>query len=294
MDSRHKPRARSWLAMGLLSPALLLVACGGQIPFSGNVAVAGDPPPLPPPPPPPKVQEPPKPPPRVEVRDNKIEITEKIQFEVAKATIKPESFSLLDEIVQVFKDNPHILLVAIEGHASKEGSAVFNRNLSDARAKAVRQYLVDHGIAETVLTAKGYGFDKPIADNETEEGREKNRRVEFNILKQDVTKKKVEIDPTTGKERVVEEKTSTQEKPEAAAPATPGADPKAPKGAPAVVPKKTTDKTPATGSTTSDKPATTEKKPATGSSTMTEKKPAAGQTTPTVPKTGTTTPDPKK
>ena len=209
MDSRNKPRARRWLNLGLLSPvALLLAACGGQIPFSGNLAVAGDPPPLPAPPPP-KKEEPPKPPPRVEIRDNKIEIKEKIQFDTAKATIKPESFSLLDEIVQVFKDNPHILKVAIEGHASKEGSATFNRKLSDDRAKAVRQYLIDHGIAEDVLSAKGFGFDKPIADNETEEGREKNRRVEFNILKQDVTKKKVEVDPLTGKEKVVESKTTT-------------------------------------------------------------------------------------
>ncbi len=213
MDSQSNRRAR-WARVGLVGPAaLLLLACGGQIPFSGTAAtVAGDPPPIPAPPPPPP--EPPKPPPRVEVRDNKIEIKEKIQFDTAKATIKPESFGLLDEIVQVFKDNPHILLVAIEGHASKEGAAAFNRKLSDDRAKAVRQYLIDHGIDEKRMTAKGYGFDKPIATNDTEEGREANRRVEFNIVKQDVTKKKVEIDPTTGKEKVVEEKTKTEEKPE--------------------------------------------------------------------------------
>lgn len=215
MKIQSKSRARL-SRVGLLVPvAVLLGACGGQIPFSGTAkTVMGDPPPLPPPPPPPPPPkpEPPKPPPRVEVRDNKIEIKEKIQFEVSKATIKEESFGLLNEIGDVFKENPHILLVAIEGHASKEGAAAFNRKLSDDRAKAVRQYLVDHGVDGARMTAKGYGFDKPIASNDTEEGREANRRVEFNIVKQDITKKKVEIDPTTGKEKVVEEKTITEQK----------------------------------------------------------------------------------
>lgn len=178
------------------------------MPFSGNVNVAGDPPPVAAPPP----KEEPKPPPRVEVRDNKIEIREKIQFELAKATIKEESFSLLDEIVQVIKDNPHIKKIAIEGHASSDGDDGFNMKLSDDRSKSVMKYLVDHGIDEKALTAKGFGETKPIADNETEEGRVKNRRVEFNIVEQDVTKKKVEIDPKTGKEKVLEKEKVTDKK----------------------------------------------------------------------------------
>jgi OOP family OmpA-OmpF porin len=201
----------------LASGALSLIACGGQTAFSGKVplVVPGDAPPPPkPPPPPPKKEEPPKPPPRVELRDNKIEITEKIQFEVGKAIIKPESFGLLDEIVTVIKGNPHIKKMAIEGHASAEGDPKANKKLSDDRAKAVRQYLVDHGIAADMLTAKGYGSEKPIAPNDTDEGKEKNRRVEFNVTKQDVTKKKVEIDPTTGKEKVVESKTEEASKPD--------------------------------------------------------------------------------
>src|SRR5690606_27826959 len=164
--------------------ASLLAACGGQMPFNGQIQVAGDPPPLPPPPPPPKVEKP-KPPSRVEVRDNKIEIREKIQFEHAKAAIKEESHDLLNEIVQVIKDNSHIKKIAIEGHASSDGNKAFNKKLSDDRAKSVRTYLVEHGVSEDKLTAKGFGDEKPIADNETEEGREKNRRVEFNIVEQE-------------------------------------------------------------------------------------------------------------
>jgi OOP family OmpA-OmpF porin len=188
-----------------------MIACGGQTAFQGKVplVVPGEAPPPPPPPPPPKKEEPPKPPPRVELRDNKIEIHEKIQFEVNKAVIKQESYSLLDEIVKVIKENPQIRKISIEGHASAEGDAKANLKLSDERAKSVRQYLVDHGIPGDMLTAKGYGSTKPIATNDTEEGREKNRRVEFVVTQQDVTKKKVEIDPTTGKEKVVESKTET-------------------------------------------------------------------------------------
>jgi OOP family OmpA-OmpF porin len=183
--------------------------------------VAGDPPPPPPPPPPPKKEEPPPPPARVEVRDNKIEIHEKIQFDHAKATIKPESHDLLNEIVDVIKKNPHIKKVSIEGHASSDGDAAFNKKLSGERAKSVMKYLVDKGIAAEALQSKGFGSEKPIATNDTEDGREKNRRVEFNIIEQDITKKKVEIDPATGKEKVLEttKEKETTAKPEEEKPA---------------------------------------------------------------------------
>jgi len=181
--------------------------------------VAGDPPPPPPPPPPPKKEEPPPPPARVEVRDNKIEIHEKIQFDHAKATIKPESHDLLNEIVDVIKKNPHIKKVSIEGHASSDGDAAFNKKLSGERAKSVMKYLVDKGIAAEALQSKGFGSEKPIATNDTEDGREKNRRVEFNIIEQDITKKKVEIDPATGKEKVLETTKETHSDPVAEKPA---------------------------------------------------------------------------
>ena len=190
-------------------------ACGGATSFQGPAArpIVGT---LPPPPPP--KPEPPKPTPRVEVRDNQIVIKDKIQFEVDKASIKAESNSLLDEIVATFKSNPQIKKVSIDGHASSEGSAVFNKKLSDDRAKAVMAYLVAHGVEAARVTAQGFGSERPIADNATEDGREKNRRVEFNILEQEVTKSKVEVDPTTGKEKIVESTTSVVTSPEAPAP----------------------------------------------------------------------------
>lgn len=200
LETTHKA-IRCLLGVG---SALLVAACSGTMAFQGQSAltIVGNPPP---PPPPPK-EEPPAPPPRVEVRSDRIEIHEKIQFEYAKANIKPESHSLLDEIADVIKKNPHIKKIRIEGHASSEGNPDFNRKLSDDRAKAVMAYLVGKGIDKERFTAKGFGSDKPIASNDTEAGREKNRRVEFNIVEQDVTQKKVEIDPKTGKEKVIETK----------------------------------------------------------------------------------------
>ena len=189
-DFRTGPRFITLTAF--LTGALMLSACGGGMTTfqgAGAIAVVGTPPapPPPPPPPPPKKEEPPAPPPRVEIRDNKIDFKEKIQFENNKSVILPQSFSLLDDIVKIIKDNEHIKKIAIEGHASAEGDAKKNLKLSDDRSKAVMKYCVDHGIDAKRLTAKGFGITKPIADNATEEGREKNRRVEFNIVEQDIT-----------------------------------------------------------------------------------------------------------
>jgi OOP family OmpA-OmpF porin len=178
-----------------------LAACGKPVVFEGQSTL-----PIGSSPPPPQVAATP---PRVEVRDNKIEIHEKIQFDYDKAIIKDASFSLMNEIADVIKKNPQIKKIRIEGYASSEGSAQHNKQLSDDRAKSVMKYLTDHGIPTAELASLGYGADKPIADNNTETGREANRRVEFLILEQDVTQKRVQIDPTTGKEKVIDEKKQT-------------------------------------------------------------------------------------
>src|SRR5688572_1460946 len=170
-DFRTGPRFITLTA--LLTSALILPACGGGTTVftgAGAIAITGTPPaPPPPPPPPPKKEEPPPPPARVEIRNNKIEFKEKIQFEHNKSVILPQSFSLLDDITKIIKDNEHIKKIAIEGHASAEGDAKRNLTLSDERAKSVMKYIVDKGVDAKRLSAKGFGITKPIADNATEE-----------------------------------------------------------------------------------------------------------------------------
>jgi len=105
-----------------------------------------------------------------------------IFFDTAKSILRPESNGELNNVVRILNDNPK-MEIAIAGHTDYIGSDEYNMKLSDDRANAVRTYLVSNGIAGSRITAKGYGESKPIADNNTEEGRQTNRRVEFTIVK---------------------------------------------------------------------------------------------------------------
>ncbi len=105
-------------------------------------------------------------------------ITYGITFDVGKSTIKPESMGEINRIVQLMKDNPN-LKFSVEGHTDNTGSAAGNQTLSEARSQAIVAKLVEMGIAQSRLTAVGKGQNSPIADNGTDEGRAKNRRVEF-------------------------------------------------------------------------------------------------------------------
>jgi outer membrane protein OmpA-like peptidoglycan-associated protein len=105
-------------------------------------------------------------------------VTLQINFDTGKATIKPDSQSIVDQIVQLLRDDSTLKL-SIEGHTDNVGDAASNKTLSDARAKSVVAAIVAKGIAAGRLTSIGYGQDKPIADNSTEQGRAKNRRVEL-------------------------------------------------------------------------------------------------------------------
>jgi outer membrane protein OmpA-like peptidoglycan-associated protein len=105
-------------------------------------------------------------------------ITYGITFDVGKSTIKPESMGEINRIVQLMTENP-TLKFSVEGHTDSTGNAASNQTLSDARSKAVVDKLVELGIAADRLTSAGKGQNSPIADNSTDEGRAKNRRVEF-------------------------------------------------------------------------------------------------------------------
>jgi OmpA-OmpF porin, OOP family len=143
------------------------------------------PPPEPPPPPPEPPPPPPPPPPPAKARlvESHIEIDEKVLFDVGKAALLPASQSLLNDVATVLKQHPEVKVLEVAGHTDSTGKPAKNRKLSQDRAEAVRLYLIDQDVAAERLTAKGYGPDKPIAPNDSKEGRDKNRRVEFTVLK---------------------------------------------------------------------------------------------------------------
>jgi outer membrane protein OmpA-like peptidoglycan-associated protein len=110
-----------------------------------------------------------------------VELLQPIEFETGKAVIKPGSFPILDEVVTLMKSRGSIKM-GVYGHTDSRGIASQNLKLSGDRAASVVNYLVQHGIAASRLESQGFGQTKPIADNSTDAGRAKNRRVEFKIL----------------------------------------------------------------------------------------------------------------
>ncbi|MER3525378.1 MAG: hypothetical protein C4336_00170 [Armatimonadota bacterium] len=92
--------------------------------------------------------------------------------------IKPESQPLIDQVAQAMKAEPE-MKVSIEGHTDNTGDPAANKKLSERRAKAVQESLVAKGIAAARLSSRGWGQEKPVADNRSEEGKAKNRRVEI-------------------------------------------------------------------------------------------------------------------
>ncbi len=118
----------------------------------------------------------------VKVTDSSPDLPEPIQFKFRSAELLPKSFAKLQLIADVLRDNEQLKLIEIQGHTSSEGSEAFNKALSEMRAAAVVDALVQRGVAPERLRAKGYGPSKPVADNATEAGRIKNRRVEYVIV----------------------------------------------------------------------------------------------------------------
>ena len=105
-----------------------------------------------------------------------------IQFETGKATIKPVSFKILDEVASILKEYPYYD-VNVDGHTDNVGKPAANLKLSQDRAASAVAYLVSKGIPASRLVSSGYGDTKPVADNKTAAGRAQNRRVEIEIIK---------------------------------------------------------------------------------------------------------------
>lgn len=106
---------------------------------------------------------------------------DKVYFDIDKASLRPESFAELEELLAYLQRHEEIR-VEIAGHTDNTGTAAHNLQLSQARAESIVKYLVRKGIKPARLQAKGYGATQPVAENETEKGRQLNRRTEVRIL----------------------------------------------------------------------------------------------------------------
>jgi len=124
------------------------------------------------PPPPPVAQMAPPPP------SHKVAELHGPNFDFNKATLKPSGKTLVDAAVKAMKDNS-TMRVRVEGHTDSIGSDAYNQKLSERRANAVRDYMIEQGISPSRITAVGFGESKPVASNKTAEGRAENRRVEI-------------------------------------------------------------------------------------------------------------------
>lgn len=104
-----------------------------------------------------------------------------VHFNTGKATLRESSFDALNEVEKALKQDPG-MKVEIAGHTDSQGSEASNQKLSQRRAQSVVDHLVEQGVDRSRLNAKGYGEKKPIAPNDTEEGRQKNRRTDVRVL----------------------------------------------------------------------------------------------------------------
>ena len=111
------------------------------------------------------------------VTDGKI-VTSGIKFDVNKATLRPESMGVINQVYKLMGEHPEISF-SVEGHTDSDGEVAFNQTLSEQRANTVVNKLVEMGIDQDRLSAKGFGETIPVADNGTPEGKANNRRVEF-------------------------------------------------------------------------------------------------------------------
>jgi outer membrane protein OmpA-like peptidoglycan-associated protein len=121
--------------------------------------------------------------PKAFVQGSQIKILDQVKFKTGSAQILPgkDSQDVLDAVLGVLQKHAEITKVRVEGHTDNVGTAAFNKKLSEDRAASVVRWLVAHGVEASRLTSAGFGFERPLASNDSPDGRRENRRVEFHI-----------------------------------------------------------------------------------------------------------------
>ena len=120
---------------------------------------------------------------RVSIDGDEIRLEKKIIFKKDSDEVSTKSKPHLDDLVAFLSDHEEIKKIEVAGYTDNKGDKAELKKLSSDRAKAVKDYLVEHGIKAKRVTSKGYGSENPIASNKTKAGRQKNRRIEIHILK---------------------------------------------------------------------------------------------------------------
>jgi outer membrane protein OmpA-like peptidoglycan-associated protein len=121
----------------------------------------------------------------IKLEGSTVRVLQQVHFATGSATILPDSFPMLGEIAALLKATPAIKRMMIEGHTDNRGDPAMNLDLSKRRAASVKTWLIQHGIDSARLDSEGYGLTRPIQTNDTNEGRQANRRVEFKITEED-------------------------------------------------------------------------------------------------------------
>lgn len=119
--------------------------------------------------------------PAARIEQGQIKILERVEFENNSSKIRPESERVLNAVLEVMTEHPEFTKLGVEGHTDNRGAAAYNKRLSQQRAQSVMKWLTSHGIAANRLSAAGFGMERPIDNNDSDEGRQNNRRVEFHI-----------------------------------------------------------------------------------------------------------------
>ncbi len=137
--------------------------------------------------------------PLARIEAGQIKIIQQVKFKFNSADILRESDPTLIAVATIMKEHPEIQKVQVEGHTDNRGNAAYNKDLSNKRAASVMKWLTTYGIDKKRLVSHGYGLERPIDTNATEEGRKNNRRVEFHIEKQADATKPADAKPTDAK-----------------------------------------------------------------------------------------------
>jgi outer membrane protein OmpA-like peptidoglycan-associated protein len=132
--------------------------------------------------------------PKVVVVAGEVKIMERIEFDTGKATIRPESDGILKAVAEILTKHSEIKKIQIQGHTDNKGAKAMNKTLSEKRAASVKSWLIKAGIDGARLESKGFGQEEPIDTNDSDAGRQNNRRVQFIILEKDKGKTKIDTE----------------------------------------------------------------------------------------------------